>query len=813
MATAGKVQKFADDGFSAKLYQSLEERIRRIRQIVEQDMSVNRQEIAKFVWSTVCTVYKTISPKQDAKRHNAWTEAAGMLKDLVDFQKFTPVAFRDDAIHQVLEKVVLEMLERYQHFVLTGEVKTKQPPPKLLGETDEIICVDKPCHYTCSYGGGALHGDVAWLAPKTSGFKSASELLNADKQEIQIHEYLALKYNFETAVETKKFWASGERQVRCDRPTTKNTPCGKCNACACMQTGCCNRLDKETSGVMVAAKTMQGFVEVRQQFSSEHNLEKGGTEKYYLALVHGTVKVPEKANRRSEHWLVEPAEDGRRVYVDISCRWDKKALCYDNGKDPVVPEAAPQEAKTFFEPVVFFTDGKEPYTLVHVQIITGRRHQIRFHLSQAGYVLAGDYTYGAPNEDREITSRMFLHSYLTKFREPLKNMWYQACSPLPEELGKVLEKLQVTNIVDKYKKDKLLSRRQHRPCEGFLMQYDPNKKLLEVHPAPEHMAEDSSAPAAKRRKSEGGWQRQDWQNGSWSNDNGKKDWKDEDSGGWSQNSWNEDKEGGGSSSSGWKSGGWKNWNEDGKEENGKAKTGPWVCGKCGWKNNWKNKICGGAGPLGCNIDRAEGETDTPPEEGGKGGKGGKNKDGKNGKDKDGKKGKDKDDKKGKGKGKDKDKGGKDGKKGDTAKAAPARAATSSAPVDENSDDDAWGDWGATSGNKTTSGDAAEPAAKRPRMEAPGQQPVAQKAAVPQHAMEAMPMTPPQMKPQVAPAGKWERKESRSSPGVFYYWHTISGETRAEPPPPWEKRESRSKQGVYYYWNTATGETSVTKPMV
>ena len=59
---------------------------------------------------------------------------------------------------------------------------------------------------------------------------------------------------------------------------------------------------------------------------------------------------------------------------------------------------------------------------------------------------------------------------------------------------------------------------------------------------------------------------------------------------------------------------------------------------------------------------------------------------------------------------------------------------------------------------------------------------------------------------------WVRVESRSYPGVFYYWHEKNGETSAEPPKPWILRESLTMRGHFYYWNPQTGETSVGKPI-
>jgi len=120
------------------------------------------------------------------------------------------------------------------------------------------------------------------------------------------------------------------------------------------------------------------------------------------------------------------------------------------------------------------------------------------------------------------------------------------------------------------------------------------------------------------------------------------------------------------------------------------------------------------------------------------------------------------------------------------------------------DEDAWGGWSAPVEPKQKAPAAGEPALKRPRIE------------VPPHIAQQAPHTPPKalafMSGQLQPSG-FRRMESRSQPGIFYYFNETTNETRVEPPPPWEKKESRSQAGVFYYWNTVTCETSVVKPVV
>jgi 23S rRNA-/tRNA-specific pseudouridylate synthase len=575
-------------------------------------------------------------------------------------------------------------------------------------------------------------------------------LLNGKTENIQIHEYLALKFNYETAVGTREWWATGEEQISCW--------CGKCPYCSCTQSGCCNRLDKETSGVMVAAKTKHGFGEIRSQFASEHSLETGGTEKYYFALCHGNVQLPKQTDEKSPSWK-HGLTDGRGR-VEVVMWSDKDARCskaWDagDGPPPDMHKSSAQHALTFYEPVAWFTGPKEEtFTLVRVQIITGRTHQIRFHLAEVGHPLAGDPTYGAPHSDRKWCGRVFLHSYQTKFREPFTLRWFEATSPLPPDLGQILVGLQL-DLVKEGLQEPYLARRDHPSLHKVMKQYDPMKPLLFSHDPP--VSAEAVAAAKNQMKFAAALNQpaaQDVQ-GKWA---GKDAWNQ---GG----SANAGGTGGGSApsashqnGSGADAGSWQN--------GGSSWSGEWES-KDSWKqNNWKSS--------GWKKDNWQGG-DWKNESNGQKGQG---------------------------------------------KASKAQSQSNA----NEDDDDAWGGWSAPAqSNQTeqkeqqqqqqqmppqgqaTTAAAGEPALKRPRIE------------VPANTAHLTPSTPPKalafLSGQLQKPPGFRRMESRSQPGIFYYFNETTNETRVEPPPPWEKKESRSQPGVFYYWNSVTCETSVVKPLV
>ena len=127
-----------------------------------------------------------------------------------------------------------------------------------------------------------------------------------------------------------------------------------------------NRLDRETSGVVLVAKSAP----VARQLG--HLLaERGAVAKTYDAIVHG----------RLEHPLSIDAPLGRDLESPVAI------------KDRVRADGAP--ARTDVQPVRTFARADGEFTLVQVTPLTGRKHQIRIHLAHVGHPIVGDKIYGA----------------------------------------------------------------------------------------------------------------------------------------------------------------------------------------------------------------------------------------------------------------------------------------------------------------------------------------------------------------------------------------------------------------------------------
>lgn len=169
--------------------------------------------------------------------------------------------------------------------------------------------------------------------------------------------------------------------------------------------GVVHRLDKDTSGLLVVAKSS----EVHRRLTAM--MRQRDVVRRYLALVHGSFAV--------ESGTIE-APIGR----DLVRR-----------KSMSVGGSAAREAVTHFQVLERLGD----YTLVDVRLQTGRTHQIRVHFLAIGHPVAGDQTYA--RKDPLGLGRQFLHSYRLEFAHPVTGDHVCVESPLPADLAEVLDRL------------------------------------------------------------------------------------------------------------------------------------------------------------------------------------------------------------------------------------------------------------------------------------------------------------------------------------------------------------------------------------
>ena len=159
--------------------------------------------------------------------------------------------------------------------------------------------------------------------------------------------------------------------------------------------GIVHRLDQDTSGLIVVAKTQAAMDSLAKAFASHKNVEKT-----YLAVVHGR---PRLDSGRIENMIGRHPVDRKRMA--ILERGGKLAIT--NWR--VLPDVAEKRQK-----------GR-PFSVVECRIETGRTHQIRVHMASLGCPVIGDRTYGKGALDRRlepVPCRQMLHAWRLKLRHP-----------------------------------------------------------------------------------------------------------------------------------------------------------------------------------------------------------------------------------------------------------------------------------------------------------------------------------------------------------------------------------------------------------
>ncbi len=176
--------------------------------------------------------------------------------------------------------------------------------------------------------------------------------------------------------------------------------------------GALQRLDVETSGCVLFARSRDAWEVLRRQFAERT------VEKLYLALVVGRV------------------EAGGVCSVPLAQRGGKVVPVPDLERPPK-STGKPREAETRFEVRRSFAGS----TLIEVRIVTGVMHQIRAHMAYLGHPVAGDLLYGGAAAVVPGLERHFLHASLLGFEWPQGGAPVRVESPLPPELERALERL------------------------------------------------------------------------------------------------------------------------------------------------------------------------------------------------------------------------------------------------------------------------------------------------------------------------------------------------------------------------------------
>jgi 23S rRNA pseudouridine1911/1915/1917 synthase len=179
--------------------------------------------------------------------------------------------------------------------------------------------------------------------------------------------------------------------------------------------GLVHRLDRETSGLVMVAKTQDAFERLRNQFRRRE------IEKTYLALVWGKTKAAGTVSFPLAHDLGDKRRMRALFQASVLTQGER---CW--------------QAVTHFRKL---TQAKG-LSLLEIEMKTGVTHQIRVHLAAIGHPIVGDELYGAPDAETFWLQRHFLHACRLKFCHPESKEIVSVEAALPGELQMVLDEIQ-----------------------------------------------------------------------------------------------------------------------------------------------------------------------------------------------------------------------------------------------------------------------------------------------------------------------------------------------------------------------------------
>ncbi|MGN6368173.1 MAG: RluA family pseudouridine synthase [Phycisphaerae bacterium] len=192
--------------------------------------------------------------------------------------------------------------------------------------------------------------------------------------------------------------------------------------------GLLHRLDKDTSGLLVIAKTPNAYDQLRRDFEARQ------VDKEYLAITAGIPKPAQGVVQARLKEIEVPNPEGRTANASL-----KKVVIHRAGQEAISAYRVLAQSQGSGTP--------PPAALVHVKIKTGRLHQIRAHMMFLHCMVLGDTLYvpgkeaGLDMRDYPRAPRLCLHAGRLGFKHPATGKWVHYESPLPADLTRYAEKL------------------------------------------------------------------------------------------------------------------------------------------------------------------------------------------------------------------------------------------------------------------------------------------------------------------------------------------------------------------------------------
>lgn len=197
--------------------------------------------------------------------------------------------------------------------------------------------------------------------------------------------------------------------------------------------GIVHRIDKDTSGLLMIAKTNSVHNALKKQLSN-HSISR-----VYIALVHGnfnckTGYIDYPIMRDPKNRIKKIAVDRNKQQYILKCQNKNENIIRDNSD--FLKSIGAREAYTGYEVVSNFRE----YSLVRCRLKTGRTHQIRVHMASIGHPIVGDPLYGLKKTPWREDGQM-LHAELLGFNHPIRKEYLEFSISPPEDFQSKLSKI------------------------------------------------------------------------------------------------------------------------------------------------------------------------------------------------------------------------------------------------------------------------------------------------------------------------------------------------------------------------------------
>lgn len=232
------------------------------------------------------------------------------------------------------------------------------------------------------------------------------DLYRKQKKSAAVKRQFAINYeDKDLLVVEKPFGLLTHGDAKEKKNTLANQVCGYLQQCGQYDPGKervfvpspVNRLDRNTTGLIMFGKNSRALQALNRMIR-----DKSRISKFYLTIVSGELK--------------------EKLVLEDRMEKDEK-----NNQITVLPDSA--ETGKWMETIVRPVKIKNGYTLVEVEILTGRTHQIRAHLAKAGFPIIGDSKYGKKQVNQKVKQRFglttqLLHAYKLVFNDPEESFEY-----------------------------------------------------------------------------------------------------------------------------------------------------------------------------------------------------------------------------------------------------------------------------------------------------------------------------------------------------------------------------------------------------